>query len=51
MVKPPESPEFMRFTDAMRKIMKVSKEELKRRIDQDKADKLEGNSTPTTQGS
>ena len=33
MKKPPDNPEFARFTEAMRDIMKVSKVELQRRMD------------------
>jgi hypothetical protein len=36
MKKPPESPEFDRFTDAMRQIMKVSKKEIQLRTKQEK---------------
>lgn len=33
MKTPPDNPEFARFTDAMRKIVKVSKVELQRRME------------------
>ena len=33
MKPPPDTPEFARFTDAMRKIMTVSKAEINRRIE------------------
>lgn len=36
MKRPPDNPEFARFTDAMRAIVKVSKVELNRRIDAEK---------------
>ena len=39
MKKPPDTPEFARFTAAMRHIMGVSKVELQRRIDAEKAKK------------
>jgi hypothetical protein len=39
MKKPPDNPEFVRFTSAMRTIMKVSKVELQRRIEAEKEGK------------
>jgi len=36
MKPPPEDAEFTRFTDAMQKIVKVSKDELKRRMEAEK---------------
>jgi hypothetical protein len=39
MKKPPDNPEFARFTAAMRKIMKVSKVELQRRMEAEKKGK------------
>jgi hypothetical protein len=36
MKKPPRNPEFDRFTDAMKTILKVSKTELNRRIEAEK---------------
>jgi hypothetical protein len=36
MKAPPNNPEFARFAEAMRDIMKVSKRELQRRIDGEK---------------
>jgi len=33
MKPPPDNPEFRRFTAAMREMMKVSKEEMNRRIE------------------
>jgi hypothetical protein len=39
MKKPPNNPEFARFTDAMRTIMSVSKDELKRRMEAEKKGK------------
>ena len=39
MKKPPDNPEFARFTDAMRQIMGVSKTELQRRIEAEKTEK------------
>ena len=39
MKKPPDNPEFARFTEAMRGIMKVSKAELQRRMEDEKKGK------------
>jgi hypothetical protein len=39
MKAPPDNPEFVRFTKAMKKIMGVSKAELQRRIEEDKKGK------------
>jgi len=39
MKKPPDNHEFRKFTQAMRHIMGVSKVELQRRIEADKAEK------------
>jgi len=39
MKKPPDDPEFAKFTAAMRGIMKVSKEELNRRIEAERISK------------
>ena len=36
MKTPPNNPEFARFTDAMRDILKVSKVEINRRIEAEK---------------
>jgi hypothetical protein len=36
MKTPPDNPEFARFTEAMRGIMKVSKVELQRRMEEEK---------------
>jgi len=36
MKRPPSDPEFARFTEAMRQIMKVSKTEINRRIEEKK---------------
>jgi len=36
MKPPPDDPEFQRFTQAMREIMKVSKVEIQRRMDAEK---------------
>lgn len=36
MKTPPDNPEFARFTEAMRTIVKVSKVEMQRRIDAEK---------------
>lgn len=36
MKPPPDNPEFARFTDAMRKLMTVSKTEINRRIEAEK---------------
>jgi hypothetical protein len=36
MKTPPDNPEFVRFTSAMRDIMKVSKTELSRRMEAEK---------------
>ena len=39
MKRPPDNPEFRRFTDAMRTIMSVSKTELKKREEAEKKEK------------
>jgi hypothetical protein len=39
MKPPPDNPEFARFTDAMKTILKVSKVELNRRIEATKKEK------------
>ncbi len=39
MKKPPDNPEFARFTRAMRHIMGVSKTELQRRMEEEKKGK------------
>ncbi len=39
MKKPPDNPEFQRFTSAMRDILKVSKTELQRRMEDEKTAK------------
>jgi len=39
MKTPPDNPEFAKFTQAMRKIMGVSKTELQRRIEAEKKEK------------
>ena len=39
MKKPPDNPEFARFTRAMRHIMSVSKTELQRRMEEEKKGK------------
>jgi hypothetical protein len=39
MKRPPDNPEFARFTEAMRTIVKVSKTELNRRIEATKKGK------------
>jgi hypothetical protein len=36
MKPPPDDPEFRRFTEAMRQMMKVSKTEIQRRMEQEK---------------
>jgi hypothetical protein len=36
MKTPPDNPEFTRFTDAMRDIVKVAKVEMQRRIEEEK---------------
>jgi hypothetical protein len=36
MKPPPDNPEFAKFTDALRKVMSVSKVELQRRIEEEK---------------
>ena len=38
MKTPPKNPEFARFTDAMKTIMKVSKTELQRRMEAEKTE-------------
>jgi hypothetical protein len=40
MKTPPDTPEFTRFTHAMKDILKVSKTELQKRIDAEKKTKL-----------
>jgi hypothetical protein len=39
MKKPPPGPEFERFTDALRKVMRVSKTELQRRMEEEKKER------------
>ncbi len=39
MKKPPDNPEFRRFTSAMRDLLKVSKTELQRRMEDEKTAK------------
>lgn len=39
MKPPPDNPEFAKFTDALRTIMKVSKTELQRRMEEEKQQK------------
>lgn len=39
MKPPPDNPEFAKFTDALSKIMRVSKVELQRRIEEEKQEK------------
>jgi hypothetical protein len=39
MKKPPDNPEFRRFTNAMRDLLKVSKTELQRRMEDEKTAK------------
>jgi len=39
MKKPPDNPEFAKFTAAMRHIMGVSKTEMQRRIEDEKKEK------------
>jgi hypothetical protein len=57
MKPPPDNPEFARFTEAMRAIVKVSKTELTRRIEAEKrkpkttsASRVSGASSSTSQG-
>jgi hypothetical protein len=56
MKQPPTDPEFTRFTDAMRKILKVSKAELNERMKAEKrksktpASRDSGVSSATSQG-
>ncbi len=47
MKKPPDTPEFARFTHAIRHIMGVSKVELQRRMEAEKAGKrLKASASP-----
>jgi hypothetical protein len=46
MKTPPDNPEFARFTDAMRTIVKVSKVELNRRIEAEKKRKIKPSASP-----
>ena len=39
MKKPPDSPEFERFTEAMRQVLTVSKAELQRRMEEEREKK------------
>jgi len=39
MKTPPDSPEFAKFTQAMRDILGVSKEELQKRMDEEKQER------------
>jgi hypothetical protein len=39
MKPPPDNPEFAKFTEALRKVMSVSKVELQRRIEEEKQEK------------
>lgn len=41
MKKPPSTPEFAKFTQAMKAMMRVSKTEMQRRIEEDKAKRSE----------
>jgi hypothetical protein len=51
MKRPPSNPEFARFTDAMRGIMKVSKTELNARIAETKKGKPEPSASPASPAS
>jgi hypothetical protein len=42
MITPPDNPEFARFTEAMREVVKVSKTELQKRLEAEKARKSNG---------
>lgn len=46
MKTPPKGPEFERFTDAMRQIMKVSKTEIQRRMEEGKRPKPSASHVP-----
>lgn len=46
MKPPPDNPEFARFTDAMRTIVKVSKVEMNRRIEAEKKRKTKPSASP-----
>lgn len=39
MKPPPDDPEFRHFTEAMRQMMKVSKAEIQKRMEEEKADR------------
>jgi hypothetical protein len=39
MKPPPDNPEFAKFTDALSKIMRVSKVELQRRMEEEKQER------------
>jgi hypothetical protein len=46
MRRPPSDPEFLRFTEAMRQIMKVSKTEINRRMAANKKGRLKTSASP-----
>jgi hypothetical protein len=48
MKQPPNNPEFARFTGALRDILKVSKTELNRRIEEDKKRKSKTSASPVS---
>lgn len=45
-MKPPDNPEFARFTEAMRKIVSVPKAEVMRRIEEQRAHSIKGKRGP-----
>jgi hypothetical protein len=49
MKPPPNDPEFRRFTEAMRQMMKVSKTEILRRMEQEKQGRERKTSTARAQ--
>jgi hypothetical protein len=48
MKRPPSDPEFVRFTEAMRQIMKVPKTEINRRIAANKKGKAKPSASPAS---
>lgn len=51
MKRPPSDPEFVRFTEAMRQIMKVPKTEINRRIAANKKGKAKPSASPASAAS
>jgi hypothetical protein len=50
MKTPPDNPEFAKFTDALRKVMSVSKVELQRRMEEEKQEKKTNRSASRDSG-